>query len=98
MITTTPLLGKHKFAKRLGHAKYYAEMQWLMLQQETPEDFVISTGEQHSVRDFVELAVQTININWKGEGIDKKVITPKPKHTQLQLIYVISGLLKLNHY
>ncbi len=57
-----------------GHAKDYIEMQWLMLQQETPEDFVIATGKQYTVRDFIEAATARcdININWKGTGIDEK--------------------------
>jgi GDPmannose 4,6-dehydratase len=58
-----------------GHAKDYVEMQWLMLQQEKPEDFVIATGEQHSVRDFVKLTADEIgmNLRWEGEGVDEKV-------------------------
>jgi GDPmannose 4,6-dehydratase len=57
-----------------GHARDYVEMQWLMLQQDTPEDFVIATGEQHSVREFVELAGRRIGmeITWEGEGIEEK--------------------------
>jgi GDPmannose 4,6-dehydratase len=49
-------------------------MQWLMLQQETPEDFVIATGEQHSVREFVEVAANEagIKIRWEGSGVDEK--------------------------
>ena len=57
-----------------GHAKDYVEIQWLMLQQEAPEDFVIATGEQHSVRDFINRAasVLDIQVNWKGSGVDEK--------------------------
>jgi GDPmannose 4,6-dehydratase len=57
-----------------GHARDYAEMQWLMLQQEQPEDFVIATGEQHSVRDFVTLAAAKLGmtLSWRGEGLDEK--------------------------
>jgi GDPmannose 4,6-dehydratase len=49
-------------------------MQWLMLQQEKPEDFVIATGEQHSVREFVDLAASElgISIRWKGTGVGEK--------------------------
>jgi GDPmannose 4,6-dehydratase len=49
-------------------------MQWLMLQQDAPEDFVIATGEQHSVREFVDAAAAHIDIHveWKGEGVDEK--------------------------
>jgi GDPmannose 4,6-dehydratase len=51
-------------------------MQWLMLQQSEPEDFVIATGEQHSVREFVEIAADTLgmNIAWQGTGVDEKGI------------------------
>ncbi|AIL66188.1 GDP-mannose 4,6-dehydratase (plasmid) [Rickettsiales bacterium Ac37b] len=57
-----------------GHAKDYVEMQWLMLQQDTPEDFVIATGEQHSVREFIEIAGKEIGMNivWEGKGIEEK--------------------------
>ena len=56
-----------------GHARDYVEMQWLMLQQDTPEDFVIATGEQHSVREFVELAAKEIDlkIRWEGKNADE---------------------------
>ena len=49
-------------------------MQWLMLQQDAAEDFVIATGEQHSVREFVDLAAKEvgIQIRWQGEGVDEK--------------------------
>lgn len=57
-----------------GHARDYVEMQWRMLQQEQPEDFVIATGRQYSVRQFVELAARHIDIDiqWKGSGVDEK--------------------------
>ena len=57
-----------------GHAKDYVEMQWLMLQQEKPEDFVIATGVQHSVRDFINIAATELNmfIEWKGSGISEE--------------------------
>lgn len=56
-----------------GHARDYVEMQWRMLQQEKPEDFVIATGMQHSVRDFVTLAAEVVGIKlrWKGQGVDE---------------------------
>jgi GDPmannose 4,6-dehydratase len=59
-----------------GHAKDYVRMQWLMLQQETPDDFVIATGEQHSVREFIELAARELGIaiKWEGSGIDERGI------------------------
>lgn len=57
-----------------GHARDYAEMQWLMLQQERPEDYVIATGEQRSVRDFINIAAAKlqISVRWEGEGVDEK--------------------------
>jgi len=57
-----------------GHAKDYVRMQWLMLQQEDPEDYCISTGVQYSVRDFVNAACKEvgITIRWEGEGINEK--------------------------
>ncbi len=57
-----------------GHARDYAEMQWLMLQQEKPEDFVIATGVQRSVREFINVAAKKleIKISWKGEGVEEK--------------------------
>jgi len=66
-------LGNMDAKRDWGHAKDYVEMQWLMLQQTEPEDFVIATGEQHSVREFIELAANTVGIKleWKGTGIDE---------------------------
>ena len=59
-----------------GHARDYVEMQWLMLQQDEPEDYVIATGEQYSVRDFIEAAAKRLDlsISWQGQGIDEKGI------------------------
>jgi len=66
-------LGNLDAKRDWGHAKDYVEMQWLMLQQKHPEDFVIATGKQHSVRDFVNAAANEIGlqIEWTGEGIDE---------------------------
>ena len=67
-------LGNLDAKRDWGHARDYVEMQWLMLQQEAPDDFVIATGEQHSVRDFVNLAAKKlgIDISWRGSGKDEK--------------------------
>jgi len=67
-------LGNLDAKRDWGHARDFVEMQWLMLQQREPEDFVIATGEQHSVREFVEAAAREagIAIGWKGEGRDEK--------------------------
>ena len=66
-------LGNMNAKRDWGHARDYVEMQWLMLQQEQPEDFTISTGEQNTVRKFVEVAAKElgINIKWQGSGIDE---------------------------
>jgi GDPmannose 4,6-dehydratase len=62
-----------------GHARDYVEAQWLMLQQAQPEDFVIATGEQHSVREFVERAGSYLDmrIQWSGKGVDEQGIDAK---------------------
>lgn len=65
-------LGNLNALRDWGHAKDYVEMQWLMLQQQQPEDFVIATGKQHSVREFVELAAKEINIDMQWEGNDEQ--------------------------
>jgi GDPmannose 4,6-dehydratase len=67
-------LGNLSARRDWGHARDYVEMQWLMLQQDRPEDYVIATGEQHSVREFVELAAAELGmrIAWRGEGADEK--------------------------
>jgi GDPmannose 4,6-dehydratase len=69
-------LGNLDALRDWGHARDYVEMQWLMLQQEKPEDFVIATGEQHSVRDFVRLAAEELGIEltWTGSGADEKAV------------------------
>ena len=67
-------LGNLDAKRDWGHAKDYVRMQWLMLQQDHPEDYVIATGEQHSVRDFVQAAAQEVGIaiRWEGEGVEEK--------------------------
>src|SRR5687767_2521959 len=67
-------LGNLSSRRDWGHARDYVEAQWLMLQQDAPEDFVIATGEQHSVRDFVDLAAQELGmrVHWVGQGVEEK--------------------------
>lgn len=67
-------LGNLNALRDWGHAKDYVEMQWLMLQQEQPDDFVIATGMQYSVRDFVNAAAKELDmeIRWEGSGVDEK--------------------------
>jgi GDPmannose 4,6-dehydratase len=84
-------LGNLNAKRDWGHAKDYVEAMWLMLQQETPEDYVIATGEQYSVREFVEKAALYfgMQITWRGDGLDeigydvftgKEVIKVNPKY------------------
>ncbi|WP_419902602.1 GDP-mannose 4,6-dehydratase [Kiloniella sp.] len=67
-------LGNLDAKRDWGHARDYVEMQWLMLQQDKPEDFVIATGEQYSVRDFVNAAAEElgITIRWEGNGVEER--------------------------
>ncbi len=66
-------LGNLNARRDWGHAKDYVEAMWLMLQQETPDDYVIATGEQYSVKDFVDRAAPYFgfNIEWRGEGLEE---------------------------
>ena len=69
-------LGNLDALRDWGYARDYVECMWLMLQHDTPEDFVIATGEQHSVREFTECAFREVGINlrWEGEGINERGI------------------------
>jgi len=69
-------LGNMDAKRDWGHARDYVEMQWLMLQQDEPEDYVIATGKQYSVREFVETAARCVDIEveWQGSGTDEKGI------------------------
>ncbi|MBI5752544.1 MAG: GDP-mannose 4,6-dehydratase [Hydrogenophilales bacterium] len=75
-------LGNLDAKRDWGHAKDYVEMQWLMLQQEQPEDYVIATGQQQSVRDFVNAAADELGmkIRWEGAGVEEKGywLSPSP--------------------
>ena len=70
----TLFLGNLDALRDWGHAKDYVEMQWLMLQQEEPDDFCIATGIQYSVRDFVNFAYEYLgkSLRWEGEGVNEK--------------------------
>ncbi|MBI4997906.1 MAG: GDP-mannose 4,6-dehydratase [Rhodocyclales bacterium] len=67
-------LGNLNARRDWGHARDYVEMQWLMLQQDQPEDYVIASGEQKSVREFVDAAAEELKVSiaWRGEGIEEK--------------------------
>lgn len=88
-------LGNMNALRDWGHALDYVKMQWLMLQQDEPDDFAIGTGEQHSVREFVDAVANElgISLHWKGEGIDEQGIVdfnknetgPKPGDVIVQV-------------
>ena len=76
-------LGNLDAKRDWGHAKDYVEAMWMMLQQDEPDDYVIATGEQHSVREFVDAAAPIfgLNIEWMGEGLDEIGIDKTTKRT-----------------
>lgn len=80
-------LGNLDAKRDWGHARDYVEMQWLMLQQDNPEDFVIATGVQYSVRDFVNAASQELGmvIRWEGAGVEEKGFWVRPDGDKLIL-------------
>ncbi len=67
-------LGNMDSLRDWGYAKDYVECMWMIMQHDTPDDFVIATGEQHTVRDFTEkaFAANGMNVRWEGEGVDEK--------------------------
>lgn len=72
-------LGNLDALRDWGHARDYVEAQWLILQQDAPDDYVIATGEQHSVREFVDCAAAELGIHlrWEGEGVAEQGIDPR---------------------
>lgn len=94
-------LGNLDSLRDWGHARDYAEMQWLMLQQETAEDFVIATGEQHSVRDFINIAAEKLEfkLTWQGKGVDEKgyddrgrcIVAVDPRYFRLTEVETLLG-------
>ncbi|MDP1534909.1 MAG: GDP-mannose 4,6-dehydratase, partial [Rubrivivax sp.] len=79
-------LGNMDAKRDWGHAKDYVEMQWLMLQQDQAEDFVIATGVQYSVRDFVNAAAKELgmDIRWEGQGVAEKGYLVKDARHKIQ--------------
>ena len=77
-LQTRLFMGNLDALRDWGHARDFVEMQWLMLQQDKPRDYVVATGEQHSVREFIELAGRYIGmeIAWRGSGLDEKGYLP----------------------
>ena len=94
-------LGNLEAKRDWGHARDYVEMQWLMLQQEHPEDFVIATGQQHTVRDFVDVAAEEagMKIEWRGNGVDeegfdekgRRVVAVDPRYFRLTEVSSLVG-------
>jgi GDPmannose 4,6-dehydratase len=80
-------LGNLNSLRDWGYAKDYVECMWLILQQEKPEDFVIATGQYHSVREFCTLAFKAVGIElrWEGEGVNEKGICVKTLNSPLEL-------------
>jgi len=76
-------LGNLDARRDWGHARDYVEMQWLMLQQDEPDDYVIATGVQHSVRDFVNAAAAELGIaiSWQGQGVAERGVLAAPLRT-----------------
>ena len=80
-------LGNVDSLRDWGHAKDYVRAQWLMLQQDQPDDFVIASGEQHSVREFVELAADELDmqLEWQGSGVEETVTDTTTGNTVLRI-------------
>jgi len=80
-------LGNMDALRDWGHAKDYVRMQWMMLQQDEPQDYVIATGNQYSVREFVERAAARlgITIRWEGKGIEEVGIVDKLEGENVEL-------------
>jgi GDPmannose 4,6-dehydratase len=89
-------LGNMNALRDWGHARDFVEMQWLMLQQEQPEDFVIATGVQYSVRDFVNAAAAELGIRlrWEGKGVDEKGIVEEVQSPRSQVQGSVHSKLK----
>ena len=75
-LQTQLFLGNLDAKRDWGHARDYIEMQWLMLQQEKPQDFVIATGQQYSVREFVQRCAKLLELDltWSGSGVEEKAV------------------------
>ena len=80
-------LGNMDAKRDWGHAKDFVYAQWLMLQQDKPQDYVIATGETHTVREFVEVAFKEVDveIEWQGKGIDEKGVNSKTKEVLVEV-------------
>jgi GDPmannose 4,6-dehydratase len=86
-LETCLYLGNLNSLRDWGHARDYVRAQWLMLQQDEPEDFVIATGEQHSVREFVSHAASQLgmNIQWQGSGVKEQGVDTNTGRTVVRI-------------
>lgn len=94
-------LGNLNAVRDWGHARDYVEAMWAMLQLESPEDFVIATGERHSVREFVEMAASELGmqVTWRGEGVDERgcdhdgkcIVAVDPRYFRLTEVETLLG-------
>lgn len=86
-LETCIYLGNLNSLRDWGHARDYVRAQWLILQQPEPDDYVIATGEQHSVREFVTLAAREVGIEliWRGDGIEEQGIDATTGHTVIKV-------------
>ena len=92
-------LGNMNAKRDWGHARDYVEIQWLMLQQQAPDDFVIASGEQHSVRDFVNAAAAELGmtLHWQGEGTDEKgIVASLPPYYKGERLKVGSEVVRVD--
>lgn len=80
-------LGNLEAQRDWGHARDYVEMQWMMLQQAEPDDYVIASGRQHSVRDFINQAAQVleIDLDWRGQGVNEIGVDRKTQKTIIRI-------------
>jgi GDPmannose 4,6-dehydratase len=80
-LQNTLYLGNLDAKRDWGHARDYVEMQWLMLQQDKPHDYVIATGQQYSVREFVQRCAKKLDLNltWQGSGVEEKAFDKNGK-------------------
>jgi GDPmannose 4,6-dehydratase len=80
-------LGNLDAKRDWGHARDFVEVQWLILQQEKPDDYVIATNQQHSVREFVDIAAQKLGISlvWQGEGVDERGVVDQVQNDELKV-------------
>ncbi len=91
-------LGNLDAKRDWGHAKDYVKAQWLILQQDKPRDYVIATGSQHSVRDFIELALETlgVSIDWVGRGASEKGVIASIENPEIEEAHVGQTIIQIN--